>query len=215
MAKQQRVFTMNGRKFYSIMDMAREIGVERIYSKDFEKYGIVEITGTPEADQPDSPVDESKDTTTKSTKSGKKSAKAEKSATKPSKVTYTIEDLIKMSLEDFSKNVRKIETSELVEFADKHKIESFPETDDERIRRMKVVMEYKKKYFPNQSIPPKKVSFKGVATKELIKFAKEKKVDYKKSPEDKIQKMWVIYALNQAGYYDLPKTKEKAKAGKK
>lgn len=212
----QRVFKMSGRKFYSIMDMARELGLPRIYARDFDKYGIVEITGTPEADEPDSPLDEtsvakeSSDKTDdskhddKTTSSEKSDKKAKKSVDSSKKVIYTMDMLIKMSLEDFSKNLRKIDTSDIIKFAEENDIDTHTDMDDDRIRRMKVVMDLKKKYYPNQTLDAKKVSFKGVDLNTLLEFAKEKKVEYKESSDDKIQKMWVIYALNQAGYYDLP-----------
>lgn len=46
----KRTFEMNGNQYNSIMEMARELGVKRIYAKDFAKYGIVETTGNTEGD---------------------------------------------------------------------------------------------------------------------------------------------------------------------
>ena len=199
------------------MDMAREKGLPRIYARDFDKYGIIEITGTPEADEPDSSVDEEvaeepkkeeqvKTEEVKADKTAEKKAKKTSEDNKPKaeKKVYTMEELVKMSIEDFSKYVRKIDTDEVIKFAGENGVETFADVEDDRIRRMKLVMELKKKYFPNQSVPTKKSSFKGVDTKTLMKFADEKNVEYKTSSEDKIQKMWVIYALNKAGFYDLP-----------
>ena len=219
----QRVFKMNGRKYYSIMDMAREVGVPRIYSKDFATYGIVEITGTPEADEPDSPLDDISVTSEpaakndKPVKESKKNNKKKKDTTvdepvkkqsttdkSNAKHVYTMEELVKMSLEEFSSKLKKIETSDVVKFASENGVETFDDVTDDRIKRMKVVMELKKKFFPGESLPVKKASFKGVDTSTLMKFADDNNVEYKKTSEDKIQKMWVIYALNKAGYYDLP-----------
>lgn len=38
-----RKFSFNGKTYNSIMSIAREIGINRIYRKDFAKYGIEEI----------------------------------------------------------------------------------------------------------------------------------------------------------------------------
>ena len=37
-------FMMNGKTYNSMMDMARELGVNRIYPRNFEKYGITEVS---------------------------------------------------------------------------------------------------------------------------------------------------------------------------
>lgn len=42
--KQQRKFMMNGKAFETLMAIARELGVKRVYAKDFAKLGIVEVT---------------------------------------------------------------------------------------------------------------------------------------------------------------------------
>lgn len=38
-----RTFKMNNRTYTSMMEIARELGVKRIYPRDFDKYGIVEL----------------------------------------------------------------------------------------------------------------------------------------------------------------------------
>lgn len=40
----KRTFKMNDRTYTSMMDIARELGVKRVYPRDFGKYGIVELT---------------------------------------------------------------------------------------------------------------------------------------------------------------------------
>lgn len=41
----KRTFEMNGTQYNSMMEIARELGVKRVYPRDFDKYGIVETTG--------------------------------------------------------------------------------------------------------------------------------------------------------------------------
>lgn len=40
----KRTFKMNDHTYTSMMDIARELGVKRVYPRDFDKYGIVELT---------------------------------------------------------------------------------------------------------------------------------------------------------------------------
>lgn len=40
----KRTFKMNDHTYTSMMDIARELGVKRVYPRDFGKYGIVELT---------------------------------------------------------------------------------------------------------------------------------------------------------------------------
>lgn len=40
----KRTFKMNDHTYTSMMDIARELGVKRVYPRDFSKYGIVELT---------------------------------------------------------------------------------------------------------------------------------------------------------------------------
>lgn len=217
MAK-NREYEFDGRRFHSMMDIARELGIPRLYPRDFDKYGVVDVTGQP-APEPVS-VPETEEPKKQKKAEPEKEKKAEPKKTKtddpieekdskkteetPKKKVYTIEELVKMSLAEFSKHVRKIDTDDIITFAAANKLDTAEDSDDTRIRRMKVVMAIKGKFFPNQSLPAKKTSFKGVSVDELVAFAKEKKIEYKESSEEKIQRMWVIYALNQAGYHNLP-----------
>lgn len=200
----KRVFKINNKvgKFYSMMDVARELGIARIYPKDFDRFGVVEITGTPEADDNDPVLPLDLDTKKDS------DIEVKKAEPKQDSSVYTMDDLVKLSLGDFSKLVKIIPTEDVVKFSEKSSLETFADATDERIRRMKLIMSIKKKFYPGQSLPPKKVSFKGASLDELVDFAKKVKVEYKESNEEKIQKMWVIYALNQSGFFDLPE-KEK------
>lgn len=40
----KRTFKMNDHTYTSMMDIARQLGVKRVYPRDFDKYGIVEMT---------------------------------------------------------------------------------------------------------------------------------------------------------------------------
>ena len=51
-----RQFKYNGKTYESMMSIARELGIRRLYPRDFEKYGIVEIVAVGEPqDIPNTP----------------------------------------------------------------------------------------------------------------------------------------------------------------
>ena len=225
MAKAVRTFKMNENIYNSMMDIARELGKKRIQPKDFQKYGIEEITGTVQPDDVKSDdnnkktvvsaeVSKKSDEDKKSEEKTEKKAPAKKDVDKSGKTlekkekvdkpSVTLDELVKQSLADFSKNLRKISTEDIIQFAKDNGVDTVEDASDERIRRMRVVMNLKAKFYPGQSLEPKKVSFKGIELQKLLDFADEQGIEYRHASEEKIQKMWVIYALNQAGFYDLP-----------
>lgn len=212
MAKATRTFKMNGNIYNSMMDIARELGKKRIHPKDFQKYGIEEITGTVQSgdvksDDVKSDDKSSEEKTEKKApakKDVKKSEETPEKKEKTDKPVVTLDELVKQPLVDFSKNLRKISTEDIIQFAKDNGVDTVEDASDEKIRRMRVVMNLKAKFYPGQSLEPKKVSFKGVELQKLLDFADEQGIEYRHASEEKIQKMWVIYALNQAGFYDLP-----------
>lgn len=207
MAKASRTFKMNGNIYNSMMDITRELGKKRIQPKDFQKYGIEEITGTVQSDDVKSDDKSSEEKTEKKApakKDVKKSEETPEKKEKADKPVVTLDELVKHPLVDFSKNLRKISTEDIIQFAKDNGVDTVEDASDERIRRMRVVMNLKAKFYPGQSLEPKKVSFKGIELQKLLDFADEHGIEYRHASEEKIQKMWVIYALNQAGFYDLP-----------
>lgn len=245
----KRTFTMNGNTYTSMMDIARELGVKRIYTRDFSKYGIVETTGQdiqPQTD--DSQVKEN--TTTESTeevqqevqttdennseKSEKASEQQTDKAEKPVKDNQSKEDkrytrrlgtpeqikesqdnAAKMTIVEFNNSIKHFSIEALVKMADDAGVNNWSTITNEPIRRMRLLMEIKKHYFPNDKIETKSNSgWSKMPLADLMKFAKSKKLQVKKNSNDQIQRMWVVVALNNAGLKpeDMP---QKAKAGAK
>jgi hypothetical protein len=101
---------------------------------------------------------------------------------------------------------------DLVTLAQNEGVDDYGDTiANEKIRRMRITMALKNKKFPGQKLDTKKVSFKHVSLEALKEFAQEVGVtDYTVTSEERTQKMWIIHALNQAGYYDIPEKKDKA-----
>jgi hypothetical protein len=81
---------------------------------------------------------------------------------------------------------------------------------------MRLTMALKAKKFPGQKLVTKKTSFKKVSLERLKEFAKEVGVtDYIVTSEERTQKMWIIHSLNEAGYFDIPKTDDTNDSKKK
>lgn len=226
----KRTFTMNGKQYTSLMNIARELGVKRVYQRDFDKYGIVETTeqDTPAViAQPDEvkveetkveekPV-EKKQVAAK--KSVKKSEAAEKKAEDKSDKRFTrrvgtpeqikeVQDSVKtMTLVDFSAYIKHFSVEALSQMAEDVKVNTWENMANEPIRKMRLLMELKGYYFPNEKTPVKASSgWKKLSLDELKKVAKKNKVSYKESGDDKIQRMHIVMALNAAGV--TPEVKE-------
>lgn len=223
----KRTFEMGGKNYTSMMEIARELGIKRVYPKDFAKYGITEITDSVDkavtaddvADKDvvdtnatvstEKPADEVKTDNTVSKTENKEETQMKKNATKKAVKPATKKTAkATTELEDYSIQLRNTSLEDLVELAQKEGVDTYDNVADAKIRRMRLTMALKAKKFPGQKLPAKKVSFKHVSLDELKEFAKEVGViDYVVTSEERTQKMWIIHALNQAGYYDIPEKK--------
>lgn len=246
----KRTFEMNGKSYTSMMEIARELGVKRIYPRDFDKYGIVETTGTvtdaPVVDgtQKSSEVKTEKvaekqaagskeepKTTTKTDKPKKNNKKtAEKAETTkkapkkeeqpkdkkedkqpkvdrrftrkvgtPEQIKEVQDKAGQMTIVEFSNFIKHFSLDALVQLAEDAGVNTWESISNEPIRKMRLLMEIKGHYFPNDKTPVKPSScWKKVSLEKLLELADEKKLEYKKSSDEKIQRMWVILALNNA-----------------
>ena len=237
-----RTFTMNGNTYTSMMEIARELGIKRVYPRDFAKYGIVETTDTAYAgttnkvDDVDKEVDDTTqnaDTavSTENTKAENDSIVNDKEATdnvankeesQVTKKTASNKNKAKASakpaskkaeplvgLEAYSIELRVMTLDDLVDLAKKEEVELYETVSDEKIRRMRLTMALKSKKYPGQKLNTRKASFRHVSLDALKEFAKEVCVeDYIVTSEERTQRMWIIHALNEAGYYDIPEKKD-------
>lgn len=235
----KRTFTMNGNTYTSMMEIARELGIKRVYPKDFPKYGIVEVTDTAVANN-DTTLDKVEDgkavgadtaVSTENTKAendtvvkddkadglvNKEESQMVKKTANNKKATATkvAKPATKKTtgLESYSAELRAMTLDNLVATAKKEGVELYESVADEKIRRMRLTMALKAKKYPGQKLNTRKVSFRHVSLDELKEFAKEVGVvDYTITSEERTQKMWLIHALNKAGYYDIPEKKEDKK----
>ena len=264
---------MNGNTYTSMMDIARELGVKRVYPRDFDKYGIVETTGqdatqvaaddtakvddnaqaqvandtvvaddttvatdvqiddtqasddtadNQQADvaddqkQDDNKADEEAQDTKADDKGDKKDEpKVDKRFTRklgtPEQIKEAQENAGKMDIISFNNYIKHFTVDALVALADAAGVKNWDSITNEPIRKMRLLMEIKAFYYPQDKTPVKPNSeWRKVALADLLALAKKHKLDYKKSDDEKIQRMWVIMAIKAANLtpQDLPQKKD-------
>lgn len=244
-----RTFKMNGKIYTSMMDIAREIGLKRVYPRDFKKLGIEELTDvqtdtadsskeetveTTETTETSNEVKDSKDEETETEVSPEKEveasqsqadeksddshqAKVDKRFTRktgtPEQIKEAQENAIKVSVVEFNNMIKHFTVSALETMANDVGVNAWESIENEPIRKMRLLMEIKAHYYPNDKTPVKPTSdWKKLELNELLKIADDHNVSYKTSDDNKIQRMWVTLALNKAGLnpsdYIKPKKQE-------
>lgn len=281
--KTTRTFTMNGNTYTSMMDIARELGVKKVYPRDFDKYGIVETTETTGQDtqvaaddtvkaddntqaqvvdttdttvaatadvqvddtvqaqqddtQADSIGDDDQQTDTQADVANdqKQDDKVDEADTKaedkaddkkdepkvdkrftrklgtPEQIKEAQENAGKMDIISFNNYIKHFTVDALVALADAAGVKNWDSITNEPIRKMRLLMEIKAFYYPQDKTPVKPNSeWRKVALADLLALAKKHKLDYKKSDDEKIQRMWVIMAIKAANLtpQDLPQKKD-------
>lgn len=270
---------MNGNTYTSMMDIARELGVKRVYPRDFDKYGIVETTGqdtqvavddTVKTDDTQAQVADTADTTVaatddvqaaddtvqaqqddiqvgaddsqqvddiqsdvtddqtqdadkadedvQDTKADDKKAdepKVDKRFTRklgtPEQIKEAQENAGKMDIISFNNYIKHFTVDALVALADAAGVKNWDSITNEPIRKMRLLMEIKAFYYPQDKTPVKPNSeWRKVDLADLLALAKKHKLNYKKSDDEKIQRMWVIMAIKAANLtpQDLPQKKD-------
>lgn len=206
----KRTFTMNGNTYGSMMEIARELGIKRVYPRDFAKYGIEEVTSTPADDNTAQDKEATATAATEETKAEDKKIEKEvvKDSDKEDSDMNKTKKAAAQTLEDFSAQLKAMSLDELVALAKKKKVDTYEQYADEKIRRMRITMALKNKMFPGQKLNNRKASFRKVSLDALKEFAKEVGVvDYRVTSEERTQRMWLVHSLNEAGYYDIPEKK--------
>lgn len=274
---------MNGNTYTSMMDIARELGVKRVYPRDFDKYGIVETTGqnatqvaaddttktddnaqaqvandtvvvaddgttvatdvqaddtqiaqtqqdniqagddttdNQQADVADDNKVEDKAEKTQDAKTDNKDnkkdePKVDKRFTRklgtPEQIKEAQDNAGKMDIISFNNYIKHFTVDALVALADAAGVKNWDSITNEPIRKMRLLMEIKAFYYPQDKTPVKPNSeWRKVALADLLALAKKHKLDYKKSDDEKIQRMWVIMAIKAANLtpQDLPQKKD-------
>lgn len=206
----KRQFTMNGKKYDSMLQIAKDLGKSRIYPKDFDKYGIVETTGQDDtqdtpvvAVEPEVtvPVEVKVEEPAKDTEEPKRDSKKVVKAYGTDEEIAEAEKIAKEStLEEFYSKIKNFTVDALSKMATTVGLSDWSNMENSTIRRMHLMADIKKYYFPNDSLPIKKKSvWSKTSLEDMLKLADSKGVEYKKYEDEKIQRMRVTVALNLAG----------------
>lgn len=167
----KKTFEMNGKTYDSMTAIAKELGVKRIYPKDFAKYGITESSKNDSADTADTATDNSTDCnnlTLEQLSEKIKGLSLEK-----------LEDVAKsLSLEKVTVTNDSIKRMQLT-MAIKRAV--FPTI------------------FPKVQTKRNASSWKDVSLTDMIKVAKKNKISYKDYQNDRITRMHLVMAFNNSG----------------
>lgn len=182
----KRTFELNGRIFYTMMDMARELGVARIYPKDFAKYGIKEVDGVTvkKAEALDVKPDVAESTTV---------------VTKTN-VIVNVKNVVINTLQDYANFLKGKTLDELISLCKADGVDTCDSISFEPIRKMHLVMNLKEKKFPGEKLETRKpTDFRKVSFDILKTTADDMNLEYRKSDNNTITRMWVTKALIDAG----------------
>ena len=171
----KKTFEMNGKAYDSMTAIAKELGVKRIYPKDFAKYGITESSKDKSADTVTDTADTATDNST---------------------------DCNNLTLEQLSEKLKGLSLDKLEGVAKGLSLEKVTVKNDS-IKRMQLTMAIKRAVFP--TIFPKVQtkrnvsSWKDVSLDKMIKVAKKNKISYKDYQNDRITRMHLVMAFNKSG----------------
>ena len=170
----KKTFEMNGKTYDSMTAIDKELGVKRIYTKDFAKYGITESSKNDSADSADS-ADTATDNST---------------------------DCNNLTLEQLSEKLKGLSLEKLEGVAKGLSLEKVTVTNDS-IKRMQLTMAIKRAVFPTifTKVGAKRnaSSWKDVSLDKMIKVAKKNKISYKDYQNDRITRMHLVMAFNKSG----------------
>ena len=198
--KNNRTFKMNGKVYASMMEIARELGLKRVYPRDFAKLGIEEITADKVVEEKQVVVEVETAEDQKVEEKTEKSVKAVRRTGTDDQIKEAVDSVGKLNVVEFNNLIKHFTLEALIKMAEAAEVNTWETIENEPIRKMRLFMEIKSHYYPNEKTPVKSASgWKKLELSELLKIADENKVAYKKYSNEKIQRMWLVVALNEAG----------------
>lgn len=191
-------YVMNNKTFKTLTAIAAELGIKRVYRKDFARFGITEINSdvsstTPEVETPKAveTVEESK---VEEPKAEDKSTTEDNSDLKS-----TMETISSKGLANFKAEIAKFSTEDLISTAEVLGTDTYINISNKGIRRMRIIMALKDHYFPKPPKAPSQPSaFKDLSVEQLQQIAKDNNIEYKPCDNTGILKMRIIMALKDA-----------------
>lgn len=224
--KQETVFVVDGKVFGKIKEVAAHLGLKHLARRDFARKGIVEVTPE-EAEKLVAKQDIEKEVEQKVAQKAEevaaesKKVAAEDEEKQPSEKETKPKDKKKKSKEPTEEQLKR--AKELQEMTGYDTIESLwmdiEEMDEKQvvtlakqlnvtwnedshsgINRMRACMAIRKAMFPGQKRPKKSKSpYVGLTLAELRELAEEHNLTWRQSDNERIEKMWLVHALKQAG----------------
>ena len=179
----KKTYELNGKTFNTLTAMAKELGISRLYPKNFEKYGIKEVG---EVEEINALIETTETTETTDA------------------VTELEKDVVDLNIDEFSARLKKVDTEGLIKMAVNAGVNTWENMTNIGIRRMRLIMELKAIYYPEsvkKSLKPStgKSEWIAIPTEKLIESAKEKGAEYKETENEGIKRMRVIMALKAIG----------------
>ena len=132
----------------------------------------------------------------------------------PEQIAQVASNAKKMNVIEFNDFIKHFSIDALATVAKDIGVNTWDTISNEPIRRMRLLMEIKAYYYPNEKTPVKPVSnWKSLDLKRLIDIANDNNLTFKIVDNEKVQRMWVTVALNKAGLNPvdyISSTKDKA-----
>lgn len=168
----KKTFEMNGKAYDSMTAIAKELGVKRIYPKDFAKYGITESSKNDSAD------------------------------TTAANSTDNSTGYNDLTLEQLSEKLKGLSLEKLEDVAKGLSLEKVTVTNDNIKRMqltMAIKRAVFPTIFPKVVAKRNASSWKDVSLDKMIKVAKKNKISYKDYQNDRITRMHLVMSFNKSG----------------
>ena len=188
-------YVMNNKTFKTLTAIATELGIKRVYRKDFARFGITEIN--PDVDTTVTEVETVE--TVETVEEPKAGVVDESTVEDNSDLKTTLDTISSKGVISFKEEVSKFSTEDLVSVAEVLGTDTYDSISNKGIRRMRVIMALKDHYFPKPPKAPSQPSaFKDFSVEQLQKIAKDNNIEYKPCDNSGILKMRIIMALKDA-----------------
>lgn len=210
-------YVMNNKTFKTLTAIAAELGIKRVYRKDFTRFGITEINSdvvatTTEVETPKAVETVEAPKTSEVVETVEEPNVKANPVENTTDLKSTLDTLSSNGLDKFKKEIAKFSTEDIISVAEVLNTDTYINISNKGIRRMRIIMALKDHYFPKPPKAPSQPSaFKDLSVEQLQKIAKDNNIEYKPCDNTGILKMRIIMALKDADV-EAPKVNGKANA---